>query len=781
MKAILLASACVAAQTMALAPAVAWAQDPQPAPASQSKDENQRATAIDDVIVTATRREERLQDVPLSITTLSQEELNERGIIGYDGLATATPGVVLNRASANFNNFTARGIATNGYGANLQSTVAVYLDELPISSNGNSTILDPSLYDVERIEFLRGPQGTLFGSGSLAGALRILTHDPDPSKFDASALVDIGTMEEGGLRQRYNAMVNIPLVEDKLALRVVGFSRNEEGWVDNVGTGIENANTLIQYGGRAVLLWEPTDRFSARLMYSKEISNPHDSSLTNPTLGEFVRTTDRPDLFQSDMANINATLEYQFDGARLTSSTTQSDYTGLFHVDLGGTYAQAFAFALDADAWDDTFVQEVRLVSDPGGKIDWSVGGFYFRKRRDVDYGYRSNPEFLADHLLSGLPDEYYQRFASHFISHEVAAFGQLTYRFTPDLWVTGGLRYGQTDAQGFTEAGGYNSNYLATAYDMTVNNNFQAYVNYINFFGLSSFPLTVTPGPTAEVAGVKAEESGPSYRLSLSWRPTPSITTYGAVSTGFRPPIVNARAGAVSTLDPTDIIIPDGATSDELINYEIGVKGRWFGGRVYGDLAFYWIDWNDIQVQANRVSDSVQFATNIGGATSKGVEFALFTQPADGWTVALNGAWNHAEVDDLSPQEAAISGAILGAPLTGPEVSGSVRVNYEWQPAAGVVANASVAVSHVGGYPNAFPNTPGRPLAPLPTYDQVDSYTFVNANLAYAFDQFTVAAYVENLFDDHSVNYIHPEAFIDGRYGRLRPRTIGVRVGYEY
>lgn len=755
MRAMLLASACAFVHLAVLAPGQALAQDQVQGQQASDDDE------VDEVIVTATRREERLQDVPISVTSLSQEDLNERGIVGYEGLAEATPGIVLNRPTANFNNFTARGIATNGYNANLQSTVAIYIDELPISANGNSTILDPSLYDVERIEFLRGPQGTLFGSGSLAGALRILTHDPDPTGFDASALVDFGLSEGGVLRQRYNGMINIPLVDNELALRVVGFVRNEDGWVDNIGTGIENSNRLVQYGGRAILLWEPNDRFSGRFMYSHEISRPRDSALTNPLRGEDIRLSDRPDLFQSEMNNVNATFEYQFDGARLTSSTTYGTMDQLFYVDLAGTFNQTIAFALDAEGYDDNFVQETRIVSDAGGDWDWSAGVFYFRRRRDVDYGYRSNPAYLAARGITGLPDEYYQRFGIHIISNELAAFGELTYRFTPDLWVTGGLRYSQTDAQGFTEAWGYNSNYLTRA-----------------FFGLSG-PVTITP--IVPVTGVKAEEAGPSFRLSASWRPVPSITAYAAVATGFRPPIVNARAGAVSALDPTDIVIPAGADSDNLINYEIGVKGNWFDRRLFASIAAYWIDWNDLQVQANRVSDSVQFATNIGEVTSKGIEWEILALPADGWTVAFNGALNESRVTGLTPQEAGFSGAVLDHRLSGPQVSGSLRVTYEWEMQPGVIANASVAVSHVGDFPNSFPNTPGRPTVPLATFDYTDSYTFANANFAVAFDQFTVGAYVENIFDDRSVTYVHIENFLDSRYARLRPRTIGVRLSYEY
>ncbi len=755
MRAILLASAC------AVAVAGAWTPVLAQTASNQNEEQEQEVTSVGEVIVTATRRSERIQDVPLSITTLSQEELTEKGIVGYEGLATETPGVVLNRASANFNNFTARGIATNGYNANLQSTVAIYIDELPISSNGNSTILDPSLYDVERIEFLRGPQGTLFGSGSLAGALRILTHAPDPNAFEASFLGDIGVTGDDSLRQRYNGMVNVPLVEDKLALRVVGFLRDEEGYIDNIGTGIENSNALESWGGRATLLWEPTDRLAVQLRYSHEESDPQDSSLVNPTLGEDTRRSDRPDRFSGEMTNYNLTVDYQFDGANLTSSSTWSEYDALFYVDLAGTFAQAIAFALDADASDETFVQEMRLVSDPGGRFDWVLGGFYFERRRDVAFNYRSSPEFLAARGITGLPDEYYQRFNSYSISHEQALFGQLTYRFNDDLWVTGGLRYGSTDIQGFTEAGGYNSNYLTNA-----------------LFGIPG-PLTITPIAAAE--GVKAEETGPSYRASVSWRPTPSLTTYATVATGFRGPIVNAQGGSVSVLDPTDLVIPLGADSDELISYEVGLKGTWMDGRLAANLALYYIDWNDIQVQANRTSDQIQFATNIGGAYSRGIEFELRAIPADGWTVALNGALNEAEVDDLSAEEAAISGAVLGARLAGPQFSGSMTVNYNFDIFQTAEANASMSVIHVGDFPGSFPNTPGQPGVISPIYDWTEAYTVVNGAFAVAFDQVTVAAYVENLFDDRSINYVHPEAFVDGKYGVNRPRTVGVRLGYTF
>ncbi|WNO52690.1 TonB-dependent receptor [Stakelama saccharophila] len=765
MKERLLASA--SAVVFILAPGVALAQDnvsaseQQDAQLGDDGDQQDRRTNGNEIVVTATRRAESLQDVPLSITAFQQEELTEKGIVGYEGLARETPGVVVNKPTANFNNFTARGIATNGYGANLQGTVAIYIDELPISANGNSTILDPTLFDVERVEFLRGPQGTLFGSNSLAGAVRILTKSPDVDKFDAAALVDVGLTDGDALRQRYNGMVNIPLVDEHLALRVVGFYRHEDGWVDNLGTGVKGANVLEDYGGRAMLQWEPNDRFKVKAMVLHENSKPEDSALTNPDRGTFVRYSDRPDLFQAKLTSYNLSLDWDLGFANFVSSTTYSTFDQAFVVDLAGTFAQAFPFALDAYAYDDIYVQEMRLASSTGGPFEWVLGGFYYDKERQVDYGYRSSREYLAARGFTGLSDEYYQRFTGVGTQSELAGFGQLTYRFSDAFWLTGGARYTSTEVWSYTKAGGYNSNYLAAALTP-------------GYTG----PLTVTP--IAAATGRRLTDDRVSYKVSASFKPTRSITTYATVSTGFRSPVANARAGLASVVDPSDIVIPEGAASDTLTNYEVGVKGSFLDGALTANLAAYYIDWQNIQVQANRLSDQVQFATNIGAAVSKGIEFEIGVRPVTGLSIALNGSVNDAEVTELTDQEAAMSGAENGIQLASPHFQGSATVRYDFALGGDADAFVSANAAHVGKFPGLFPNVPGHPDQVNPTYDYTDAYTTVNLTGGVDFGSWKLTAYVENLLDDHSITYVHPEAFLDGRYARLRPRTVGLRLGWD-
>ncbi len=766
-----LASAYAIALVLGMS-ASAQAQDDAGATGASPAQDGRAAVRDNDIVVTATRREERIQDVPISVTAFQQEQLTEKGIVGFEGIARETPGVILNRPTQNFNNFTARGIATNGYNANLQSSVAVYIDELPVSTIGNTTVVDPNLFDVERVEFLRGPQGTLFGSGSLSGAMRILTKSPDLNKLDASALVDLGLTGSDSLRQRYNGMVNIPLVDDKLAVRAVGFYRHEEGYLDNVGTGVHNSNTLVDFGGRIITLWRPTDRLSIRLLASYEDSDPKDSSLTDPSLGREKRVSDQPDRFTGKQTIFNATLEYEFDFAKLTSSSTYSDFDQRFWADLAGTFPASpiypgapIAFGLDANAYDKVFVQETRLASTFDGPFEFVVGGFYLNRRRDVDYFYRSSPEFLAERGLAGLPDQYFQKQYTHSISKELAGFGELTYRFSNKFWVTGGMRYGRISAQAFTEEGGY----LATAGGL----------NYYTY-ALLGIPTTFnTFTPYAATEGVKAKGSKPSWKASATFKPSDALTTYATFSTGFRAPIVNAFAGRASLVDPNDIVIPNGASSDDLKSYELGAKGRFLNGLVTINAAAYLIDWSNIQAQANRVSDSVQFATNIGAARSKGFEVEMGIIPARDVFIGFNVAYNDSKITKLSAEEAAISGAVPGHRLSAPRLQGAMYMAYGFDLAADMKGTLAVNAQYVGGYNSSFPNTPGNPSLRLATFGETDEYVNTNASFGVKRGPLSAQIYVENIFDDHSVIYIHPEAFFVSRAGTLRPRTVGIRLGY--
>jgi outer membrane receptor protein involved in Fe transport len=720
------------------------------------------------IVVTATRRNQRLQDVPMSVTAFTQAELTQKGIVGFEGIARETPGVVLDERSSNNISITTRGISTNGYQAGLQSSTIAYLDELPLTTIGNSVTLDPNLYDIERVEFLRGPQGTLFGSGSLSGALRILTKSPELTRYDASALVDLGvTPDGGGIRQRYNGMVNVPLVNDQLALRVVGFYRHEDGYIDNLGTGIKNSNTLKDWGGRAILLWKPTDRLSIRLMGIYENSHPEDASLVTPSLGDRKRYSTIPDLYTSKTQLYNGTIDYQLDGAHLTSSTSYGYQDGLFDVDLTGTFAafapnitQAVPFYLyDHGIWK-TFVQETRLVSDPGHPLEWTVGGYYLHRDLFLDGREASNPAFLAARGITGLPaDGTFTTFPSDTREYELAAYGDLTYHFSHKLSVTGGLRYGRYGATA-TSYAGFNSAYFTYA-----------------LFGISG-PLAIVPTPPATFHYPSAGKA--SWKASVTYEPSRNLTAYGTVATGYRTPVYNSRAGSVSTVNPNDLVIPTGAGSDNLINYEVGLKGRWLDGKLTANLAAYYIDWRNIQVQANRQSDSVQFATNIGRAASKGLEAEITVAPTHGLVFGLNGSLNDAKVTEITAEQAIISGAVKGARLASPHLQGAFFGSYNYGLGRGVTGFSSFQVEHVGSFPNGFPNVPGTPGTPNPLTGMTDAYTYVNLQTGINIGRFSATLYVENLGNSHAVVYIHPEAFVYSRYAILRPRTFGMRLGYS-
>ena len=225
-----------------------------------------------------------------------------------------------------------RGLSTSVDIGGGQNGVSLYIDDMQLSTGDVQLALDMRLFDVKRVEVLKGPQGTLFGSGSLSGAIRILTNKPDASGFDAAASVDFSSTDGDSFGQRFNEMLNIPLIEDELALRLVGYYRDEEGYVDNIGTGIENSDSNVTKGARLSVRWTPTDRLAVTFSSLFEDSDQNDVSLFDPTVGKHTSDTFIPMGIPSKLLFHNLALEYEFDWATLTSATnlisTHDHYLG---------------------------------------------------------------------------------------------------------------------------------------------------------------------------------------------------------------------------------------------------------------------------------------------------------------------------------------------------------------------------------------------------------------------------------------------------------------------
>ncbi|MGV3480369.1 MAG: TonB-dependent receptor, partial [Sphingobium sp.] len=295
------------------------------APAAQAQAQPQAEQAAaegNEIVVTANRREETVQDVPSAVTAISEKEIQARGMDSFEGFARSVPGLTMNQGVKNRASFNIRGVATSLTGGNTQDPVAVYINETPVSDTFGAIVQpDLRLFDVERIEVLRGPQGTLFGSGSLGGTVRIITNKPDATAFEAAGRIDLGVTKGGAFRQRYDAMVNVPLVTDTLALRVVGYYRDEEGWVRNVRLGTRN--DTVDWGGRIALRWTPSDALTVKAEVIHQDSDPEDADAWNPALGKFKRSSAIPEPRRNNLTNYNLALDYSFeDFATLTASTT---------------------------------------------------------------------------------------------------------------------------------------------------------------------------------------------------------------------------------------------------------------------------------------------------------------------------------------------------------------------------------------------------------------------------------------------------------------------------
>lgn len=733
------------------------------------------SATVEELIVTATKREESLQKVPLSITAMSGEQLSERGIESFAELARLVPGVVQS-GSSQFSKFTVRGVQTSNTTSSSgeQKPVAVYLDDLPLTS---FSILTPEIspYDISRVEVLRGPQGTLFGSGTLAGAVKYVTNKPDASGFAASAQTDLGVTGDDSYRRRFAGMVNIPVIEDRVALRAVAYSRDEDGYVTNVFLNQKHPDYVKAWGARVAAKVEVTDDFSLTAMVTSDRIKNGDASRFTLALGPYKSTSLAPYTTNADVMTYSLSGAYALPWATLESSTTFARVDTDWSLQLNAV--TAYPYFLHEQVSADTVVQDFRIVSKGGKRIDYVIGVFYLNQVSDYRDIYGSTTAFANALNIRGLVEAPGLNGTGPYVAvhqfddrkrknMEAAVYGELTLHVTDTLRATVGLRetrYKYADAatgRGFNGAASW-TDAVAAGGNRVVD--------------LPVIPvINLTTGYQTKL----------TQKYNLSWQPDADQNYYILASQGFRrghPNAAGLRNNGRSVLDPNDpTIAPIFAASDGLWNYEVGAKTRWLDGRLQANVALYYIDWGPMQINLVRQSDTQAFVGNAGKSTSKGVEIELQARPTQTIDVGANITIQRAKISSLTAQEALVSGAVDGARLASPNFQISAYLQKTWELGDGAEVFARADFQHVGSYPNTFPLRPGS-TQPAANYFVNPSYENLNLSLGWEKNNIRAVLYAENAADDDGVIYVNASTSTTNRALTLRPRTVGVRLDWKY
>ncbi|QIB64538.1 TonB-dependent receptor [Kineobactrum salinum] len=720
--------------------AAVWALAGSALAATDDSDAALQGPRLEEVIVTASKRQESLQDVSASISAFTHADIKRLGLDNFEDFARRVPGVTLNQAVKNRSVFNIRGVTTSLFGGNTQDPVSVYINETPVTDTFGAIVQpDLRLFDVERIEVLRGPQGTLFGSGSLGGTVRILTRQPDPSAPAAEGRIDTGVTDGGHWRQRYDGMVNVPLLENTLALRLVGYHRDEEGWVKNVSRG--SRNSTEDWGGRAALLWRPGEAFYAKLEVIHQDSDPEDGDAFNPDLGKFRKASTISEARPSTLTNYSLTMEYEFPGfATLLSATSFQQSDTASYADLGDFLGLGASGFNVSDPWESEFItQELRLVSNTDSALEWLVGSFFID--RTTDAAFLVQAPGLSEAFGGLIPTDDLFQSDIETTSRELAAFADVGYRFSPQWKVQAGIRVFDTEVS-YSEPDRNTLNFATFAVDNT------------------AFRNTGT-------------DSDYTWRAGISYEPGDDMMLYANISRGYRIGQVNPNKGP-SLTDPDDLVIPEAYDPDSSINYELGAKTTWLQGRLIANLALYYIDWTDIQVNGARVSDMQTFIANAGDARSQGLEIELSAMPLEGLDLNLALTFQDAKMTGVADD-------IIVAATDGETLPGSVDfkmsggIQYSWAAFGDKQMYARADVQYVGSSPNDFGMNGGNPF-----FAMNESYENVGAALGLVAKRWNLTLYGENLSNNDSFiltngggtpNYVNS----------LRPLTVGVRLGFSY
>lgn len=717
---------------------------------------------LEEIIVTANKREQDIQSIAMSITALGNEEIGRRGLVSMEDYLSTIPGVTQQDFGVGQHQIVMRGIASS---EREQATVAVYFGEVPLTSPGLGFSVDPKLVDMERIEVLRGPQGTLYGSGSMSGTVRNIPVSPQLQELSGS--IDVGysnTADSGGDNNKIEGIFNLPLIEDELALRVVAYRHDNSGYIENVAADdpVFSA-TAAAFGAtarseddignsefeglRTSLLWAPTENLEMTLMYMQQDLEQLDGRLVStPALGDYSDAIyDLPGVgngreYLTDNVDIaNLVIEYDLGWSRILSST--SWYEGTNDEGFFGGRASLLPIGIDTNADKEALVQEVRLTTYWDMPVQFT-GGVYFEdldRTLDTEWFWGGDPAILPA-IVGGVFEDIFVS-ETDFRIEQLAVFGELSYDLSEQIELTFGVRWFDYEREDIASVTG------APAVTGSLEDLFQE----------------------SEIG-----EDDQSFKVNGIYTPNEDTLIYLQWAEGFRlgrpvliePPATFCDTDGDDLLDGTNVRIDSpGPDSDFLDSYELGGKFALMDDRLTISAAVYRIDWDGIPVQVFSENPGQCFFTvevNAGEARSEGIEFeaAYYVNP----NLLLNFGASYVDAELTEDTLLGEEGTRLP---NSPRANANISVDYLFD-IAGYNSFVRANFAYVGGfYRDIEQNGP-----------EGGDYGDLDMRAGISFDNFSVELFGTNLLNSDEITY--PSFAVQGVF-RQRPRTIGFDVGYQF
>lgn len=612
-----------------------WAQDTASEPALQDVVEptQENVRKIDEIVVTATKRAENVRDVAASITALQGDELEERGAQEVSDIVKLVPGVNLTSTGDTPPRVTIRGISAD---IGTSSTTGILFGNMSFSDTyAPFTALDPNPFDIASVEILKGPQGTLYGASALNGAVRYVPNGPVFDSFGLKYYAQYQSIQDGDAQPNYGAAINVPIVTDRLALRVMGFKRIAPGYIDNINAGVEDANETEQTGFRAILGWQPNNDWDIQLSGAWQSTIKKDSGIVDDTSGT-LETRNRPRLSRNENEYhfVDLSISYDFGWAELVSDTSYvyKEADNFFDATSRNTgQGDISMVAQYYTGQSDTYGQELRLVSpgDATSKWKWTAGLFAWQQKIYTDLtvplAFDVTPAATIIDLLATVnPDlgtfttedgsPIVLRTAGDVEVTEYAAFGEVTREFWEQLEVSLGGRFYKTTSGG---------------------QNIQS--------GTAIFALQGSSPYTLEE---EVKEKGFNPKASIMWHITDDLLVYTMASKGFR--VGGVQYGLTTPLS-TNSQAPTTFKSDTLWNYEAGIRTQWFSNTLRIDLTGFYVDWINPQSLQLDGSGVILYLDNVGGVESKGIDASFqYLFPWAG--ITLTSSYSYAKTVTTEP-----------------------------------------------------------------------------------------------------------------------------------